>query len=83
MKLHSQIIRHCILILALALGLIQVANANPGGINSNLQLWLDADQAVTGTTTVSQWGDQSGKGKHVTQNTAGNQPALNLSLIHI
>jgi len=77
LKLHSQIIRHCILLLSLALGLIQVANANPGGINSNLQLWLDADQAVTGTTAVSKWDDQSGKGKDLSQSTANNQPALN------
>ncbi len=51
--------------------------AEPGGVTTNLRLWLKAD-AGTSTTTdgvgVSQWDDQSGQGNHVTQATGTAQP---------
>lgn len=43
----------------------------------NLALWLDAADASTITlngSTVSQWKDKSGNGRHVAQATAANQP---------
>lgn len=50
---------------------------NPGGVSTNLQLWLKAD-AGTSTATdgmaISQWDDQSGNAKHAVQATAINQP---------
>jgi len=56
---------------------LPLAQAAPGGVSSNLRIWLDADQEVTGTTAITQWNDQSGNDKHVTQNTAVHQPSLN------
>lgn len=41
-------------------------------------LWLDAADSATITlngSTVSQWADKSGNGRHATQGTAANQPA--------
>lgn len=43
----------------------------------NLALWLDAADSSTITlngSTVSQWRDKSGNGRHASQNTAANQP---------
>jgi len=54
-----------------------MAQAAPGGVGSNLRIWLDADQGVTGTSAITQWDDQSSNTKHVTQNTAAYQPSLN------
>ena len=34
----------------------------PGGVSTNLKLWLKADAGVTQTTGVSQWNDQSPNG---------------------
>lgn len=48
----------------------------PGGVDTNLSLWIKADQGVTGTTQVSQWDDQSGGALNATQGTGANQPAL-------
>ncbi|MDA9563313.1 hypothetical protein N9R81_01400, partial [Flavobacteriales bacterium] len=45
----------------------------PGGVSSNVQLWLKADAGVTGTTIVTGWDDQSGKGYNA---NAGNGPEL-------
>jgi hypothetical protein len=49
----------------------------PAALGSALALWLDADDASTITlngSTVSQWNDKSGNGRHATQATAANQP---------
>ncbi|MBL4881524.1 MAG: hypothetical protein JKX82_09385, partial [Oleispira sp.] len=56
---------------------IQAAIAAPGGISSDLKIWLDADKGITGTTAISQWDDQSANAKNVTQGNASNQPSLN------
>ncbi|HAS44438.1 MAG TPA: hypothetical protein DCS93_28425 [Microscillaceae bacterium] len=40
--------------------------AGPGGVTAGLRLWLKADAGVTGTTTVTQWNDQSGSGLNAT-----------------
>ena len=50
--------------------------ADPGGV-IDVQLWLRADAGVTGTTSVSQWDDQSGNGWNATQSTSARQPTLN------
>lgn len=50
----------------------------PTVLGSALSLWLDAADASTITlngSTVSQWNDKSGNGRHATQATAANQPA--------
>jgi len=47
---------------------------------SGLQLWLDADEASTITSSsglVSQWNDKSGNGFNVTQGTGSEQPTTN------
>ncbi len=48
----------------------------PGGIASNLSLWLKANQGVTGTTSVTQWDDFSGDTQHATA-TAGPDYTVN------
>jgi len=68
---------YILLTLFLLLCSLQTVNAAPGGVGGNLRIWLDADKGITGTTAITQWNDQSGNGKHVTQNTAANQPSLN------
>lgn len=54
----------------------------PAKLGADLALWLDADDASTITlngSTVSQWDDKSGNGRHATQATAANQPTYNLT----
>ena len=49
----------------------------PAALDSSLALWLDADDFSTITlngSTVSQWRDKSGNGRHVSQNIASAQP---------
>jgi hypothetical protein len=44
--------------------------------SANLLLWLRGDIGVVGTSTVSQWSDQSTNGRDATQTTAGLKPSL-------
>ena len=49
----------------------------PAALGSSLALWLDADDASTITlngSTVSEWRDKSGNGRHASQVTVANQP---------
>ena len=49
----------------------------PAALGSALALWLDAADSSTITlngSTVSQWNDKSGNGRHVSQATAASQP---------
>lgn len=48
----------------------------PGGVVNNLNLWLKANQGVTGGGSASAWADQSGNNFNVTQATGANQPAI-------
>ena len=51
--------------------------ARPGGITSNLALWLKADAGVTETASnVSTWADQSGNRNDMATDGASNLPAL-------
>jgi hypothetical protein len=55
----------------------------PDELGASLALWLDADDASTITlngSTVSQWDDKSGNGKHMVQATAAAQPTYTTSL---
>ena len=45
----------------------------PGGVNTNLTLWLKADAGTTGSPTVTAWDDQSGNGNNT---TASGDPQL-------
>lgn len=49
---------------------------SPGGIKSNLQLWLRGDDIVTDNNSVTQWRDLSGKGLDYIPNDVDNQPVL-------
>lgn len=49
----------------------------PGGINSDLQLWLRSDMGVTGLNSVTSWMDQSGNGHNAISVT--NAPELTTS----
>ncbi len=57
----------------------------PGGITTNLALWLKAD-AGTNTTTngaaISSWSDQSVTGNNYSQGTASSQPVYNSNSIN-
>jgi len=57
----------------LLFGLQQIQAQSPGGVNTNLSLWLKADAGATS----SLWEDQSVNGRDVTQGTAANQPTYN------
>ena len=51
---------------------------SPVALGSALSLWLDAADASTITlngSTVSQWSDKSGNGRHLAQSSAALQPA--------
>ncbi|MDJ0497436.1 MAG: DUF5011 domain-containing protein, partial [Acidimicrobiia bacterium] len=53
------------------------AASGPGGVITDLGLWLRADIGVTASAgEVSSWADQSGNGNDATQGTAGQQPDL-------
>src|ERR1700679_1461355 len=58
-------------------GLKGMAQA-PGGVSTNLQLWL---KAGTGATSSS-WLDQSGNGNNATQATTSAQPAVTANQIN-
>ena len=50
----------------------------PAALGLSLALWLDADDSSTITlngSTVSQWRDKSGNGRHASQATVAKQPA--------
>ena len=54
----------------------------PDELGLSLALWLDAEDASTITlngSTVSQWDDKSGNGRHAVQATAANQPTYTVS----
>ncbi len=51
----------------------------PGGIGTNLRLWLRADAGVTGTSLVSAWEDQSGNG-HNTSRWGGDPQLVSESI---
>ncbi len=51
-----------------------ITSRGPGNIKANLELWLKAGANVTGSPTVTAWGDQSLNGYHA---TAGGAPQLN------
>ncbi len=53
----------------------QVRGQAPGGVTSNLKLWLKADAGVTQSSGVSQWNDQSGNSLNATSG-AGTRPAF-------
>ena len=49
----------------------------PSNLGANLSLWLDAEDSASITlngSTVSQWNDKSGNGRHVSQAAAASQP---------
>lgn len=54
----------------------------PTDLGSSLALWLDAADSSTITlngSTVSQWNDKSGNGRHASQPTAASQPAYTVN----
>lgn len=54
----------------------------PAALGSSLALWLDAADSSTITlngSTVSQWRDKSGNGRHASQGVAANQPTYTAS----
>lgn len=78
--LHSIILamkRHLYIIAVLFLALPFVAHAQtaPGGVSSNLDLWLKADAGVTESVgAVSAWADQSTNSNNATQASGALQP---------
>lgn len=57
----------------------------PAALGSSLALWLDADDASTITlngSTVSEWRDKSGNGRHASQPNKASQPIYSPSRIN-
>ncbi|MEL6929129.1 MAG: Calx-beta domain-containing protein, partial [Cyanobacteria bacterium J06600_6] len=48
----------------------------PGGIKTNLQLWLRGDSTIVEAGEVVQWRDRSGKNRNYTPQNSDNQPKL-------
>ncbi|MFD0697550.1 S-layer homology domain-containing protein [Paenibacillus sp. GCM10027628] len=56
----------------------KAAAVGPGGVTTNLHLWLRADAGVTTANgTVSEWKDQSGNNRDFSQTDATKQPVYN------
>ncbi|MBI3141796.1 MAG: T9SS type A sorting domain-containing protein [Bacteroidetes bacterium] len=53
----------------------------PGGITSNLSAWLDASANVTGTTSITEWGDLSGNDNDMTAGGSAS-PALEADYVN-
>ncbi len=54
-------------------------NRAPGGVSSNLKLWLRSDKGTSTTTdggSVASWADQSGEENNASQGTSGAQPTF-------
>ena len=50
---------------------------SPGQLGSAVAMWFEADRGVsTSSTKVTQWADQSGNARHLTQGTDGKRPIL-------
>lgn len=49
---------------------------SPTALGSSLWAWFRGDDVTTSGGVVSQWNDKSGNGRHVSQGTAANRPAL-------
>lgn len=59
------------------------AQTAPGGISTNLDLWLKADAGVTESSgDVSAWDDQSTNTNHATQGTGSLQPGYVASVLN-
>lgn len=74
-RIKVQLILFGVLFLLLFI-VLPTAAQSPGGVNTNLSLWLKADAGITTVGgNVSAWADQSGNGNNATQGTAANRPA--------
>ncbi|CCB68490.1 Protein of unknown function precursor; putative adhesin [Flavobacterium branchiophilum FL-15] len=65
------------------IGLLLITSNNtsaqsPGGV-SGASLWYKSNVGVTNATGVSQWDDQSGNARHLTQSTTASRPVYNTS----
>ncbi len=73
-----------VLLLLISCSNVVAAQTVPGGVSTNLNLWLKADAGVTGTTAVTAWADQSGnsydatatQGPELSNNSINFNPAL-------
>lgn len=52
------------------------SSTGPGGLTTELELWLDANEGVTGTTQISSWSDQSGNSNTASMSTSTYRPSL-------
>ena len=52
------------------------AQTAPGGVHTDLNLWLKTDQGTVGVSNLSQWTDQSPNNNNAVQATAGLQPEI-------
>jgi hypothetical protein len=59
-------------LIVLIIGSFSAYGQSPGGVGTDLGLWVKADDGFT----PSLWSDKSGNGYHLTQGTAGLQPVL-------
>ncbi|MGN7756801.1 hypothetical protein ACTJIV_04940 [Chryseobacterium sp. 22532] len=59
-------------LIVLIIGSFSAYGQSPGGVGTDLGLWVKADDGFT----PSLWSDKSGNGYHLTQGTVGLQPVL-------
>ncbi|RED94425.1 T9SS type A sorting domain-containing protein [Marinoscillum furvescens] len=57
-------------------------NAGPGGINTNLSLWLKADGNRNSGNSIGVWADASGNANHARQPTSTSQPGWSDNFIN-
>jgi len=58
------------------------AGGAPGGVDTDLSLWLKANFGVTGTSEVTSWTDLSGNGNDAVQSGSNDTPSLTESAIN-
>jgi len=72
----SKLSKFTLCFLTLMFGITDInAQTAPGNVATDLKVWYKADVGVTGSSSASNWADQSGNGNDVSQATAGDQPA--------
>lgn len=58
------------------------ASSGPGGVTSNMELWLDANENITGSSSVSAWGDKSGNSNDASMGTSTYRPNVEADYIN-
>ncbi|WP_408039299.1 hypothetical protein, partial [Tenacibaculum amylolyticum] len=73
-----------LLIVFLTVNIYHCLSQSPGGVTTDLSLWLKSNNGISQTDgqAVDSWSDQSGNGNNASQATAASQPILNSNTIN-